>query len=183
MQTEEKNNETKRSKQKKKLSTKVFSFISFIFISFTDHGSMHIFFYINSLHCFLWFFLYYLLHLIRSDRFAALTGLQPYKLFIWIYELFKNHPWKRVFRNVSLSNLENVLQGNLKTDCQECMFRVSEGANFENFSAWHQSWWCLCGFDVCTGLPKKSSRYITDYIRDWSDYVTTMLQLHPSLNH
>ena len=54
---------------------------------------------------------------------------------------------KRVFRNQSLSNLENVLQRNLRTDkARECIFRVSEGTNFENFSA----------FDLCTGLPKKT---------------------------
>ena len=41
---------------------------------------------------------------------------------------------KIVFRNVSLRNLGNVLQRNLRTDrVRECIFRVSGGTNFENF--------------------------------------------------
>ena len=65
----------------------------------------------------------------------------------------KNHPQKRVFCNASLSNLENVL----KTDrARECIFRVSGGTNFENLSTQCQRWWCLYGFHVCTGLPKKT---------------------------
>ena len=56
------------------------------------HASIWIFFNVNSFHC-LWFLLYYLLHLSSSDHFAALTSLQPYKFFIWIYEFFINHPW------------------------------------------------------------------------------------------
>ena len=52
---------------------------------------------------------------------------------------FQNHPRKKVFCNVSLSNLENILQINLRTDgVRECIFRVSGGTNFENFSAQHQ---------------------------------------------
>ena len=62
-----------------------------------------------------------------------------------------------VFCNVNLGNLENVLQRNLKTGrARECIFRASGGTNFENFSAQHQPWWCLHGFDVCTSLPKKT---------------------------
>ena len=38
MQTEEKNNETKKSKRKKKLSTKVFSFIYYVI----DHASIYL---------------------------------------------------------------------------------------------------------------------------------------------
>ena len=71
--------------------------------------------------------------------------------YIWIYEFFKNHPRKRVFRNVSLSNLENVLQRNLRTNrAREC----HRSTYFENFSARRQPWWCLRGFDVCTSMPK-----------------------------
>ena len=40
-----------------------------------DHVSIHFFFYVNSLRCLMWFLLYYLLHLLSSDRFAALTSL------------------------------------------------------------------------------------------------------------
>ena len=35
-------------------------------------------------------------------------------------------------------------------------FRVSGGTNFEKFSARCQPQWRLRGFDVCTGLPKKT---------------------------
>ena len=71
MQTEEKNNETKRLKLKKKLSTKVFHSFNYVI----DHASIIIFFYVNSLHCFMWFLLYYLLHLLGLDRYAVLTVL------------------------------------------------------------------------------------------------------------
>ena len=72
------------------------------------------------------------------------------------YEFFKNHPQRVVFHNVNLSNLENVLQRNLRIDrARECIFKASGGTNFENVTAERQSRWCLCGFDVCTGLPQK----------------------------
>ena len=35
-----------------------------------------------------------------------------------MYEFFKNHPQKIIFRDVNLSNLENVLQRNLRADSQ-----------------------------------------------------------------
>ena len=38
-----------------------------------------------------------------------------------------------------------------------------EAQIFENFSARHKPWWHLCGFDVCTDLPKRNSGYITDH--------------------
>ena len=94
---------------------------------------------------------------LSSDRIAALTShkllaIQTFYLNIWI---FINHPRKRVFCNVSLSNLENLLQRNLRREwARECIFRVSGGTNFENFSARRQPWWRLRVFDVCTGLPK-----------------------------
>ena len=70
------------------------------------------------------------------------------QMFYWNYEILKNHPRKRVFRNKSLDNLENVLQRNLRTDrASECIFRVSEGTNFENFSTRRQT---------CSHLPKKT---------------------------
>ena len=68
-----------------------------------------------------------------------------------------------MFRNVNLSNLENVLQGNLRIDrAKECIFGASEGTNFENFSTQSQPWWPLHGFNVCTGLPKKNSGFVTE---------------------
>ena len=64
-------------------------------------------------------------------------NLELYNFFTWIYEFLKNHPWKRVFSNVSLSNLESVLQRNLRTDiARKCMFKVSGSTNFENFSTY-----------------------------------------------
>ena len=39
-----------------------------------DHASIRFFFYVNSLQCFVRFPLYHLLHLLSSDRFAALTS-------------------------------------------------------------------------------------------------------------
>ena len=44
---------------------------------------------------------------------------------------------------------------------KECIFRVSGGTYFENFSALRQPWWRLRGFDMCTSLPKKNSGYVT----------------------
>ena len=58
---------------------------------------------------------------------------------------------------VNLSNLENVLQGNLRKDrAREYIFKASGGTHFENFSTPRQSWWHLQGFHVCTSLPKKT---------------------------
>ena len=75
---------------------------------------------------------------------------------MWIYAFFKNHPRRGVFRNVNLSNLENVLQKNRRTDlAEECIFRASGGTNFENFCDLRQPWCRPLEFDVCTGLPKK----------------------------
>ena len=61
-----------RLKQKKKLSMKnLFIHLTVI----TDDASIRFFFYVNSFHCFIWFLLYYLLHLLSSDHFAALMIL------------------------------------------------------------------------------------------------------------
>ena len=47
----------------------------------------------------------------------------------------------------------------------ESIFRVSGETNFENFSARHQTWrWHLPGFDVSTGLPKKTLDTSLTYI-------------------
>ena len=38
---------------------------------------------------------------------------------------------------------------------------LGSGSAFLNI--WrHKPWWHLCGFNVCTGLPEKNSRYVTD---------------------
>ena len=39
---------------------------------------------------------------------------------------------------------------------RECILRASGGKKFENLTPQHQTWCHLCGFDVCTGLPKKT---------------------------
>ena len=57
-------------------------------------------------------------------------------LFEYMNFLKKNH---RVFRNLNLRNLENVLKWNLRTDrSKESIFRVPGGKIFLIFSAWHQ---------------------------------------------
>ena len=40
-------------------------------------------------------------------------------------------------------------------DGGECIFKASGGENFGNFSAQRQSWWRICGFDVCAAQSKK----------------------------
>ena len=53
-----------------------------------------------------------------------------------MYGFFKNHPQKRVFRNLNLRNLKNDLQRNPRTvGARECIFRASGGTDFENFFA------------------------------------------------
>ena len=154
MQTEKKNNETKPNKEgrseRKNCQWKCFHSFNYVI----DHASIRFFFYVNSLHWFLWSLLHYLLHLLSSDRFPALTRFSGIN-FIWIYGFFKNDPRKRVFCNESLSNLENVWQRSLRTyRARECILRVSEDTDFENFSARRQTWWHLCSFAVCTGLVR-----------------------------
>ena len=84
-----------------------------------------------------------------SHRFIAIHILL---MNIWIL-------WKSSMMNKN--NLENNLERNLTTDwASECNFRASEGTNFENYSNRYQLWWHLCGFDVCTPLPKKVLDYL-----------------------
>ena len=110
-----------------------------------------------------------LLRLIPSVLFAASSQIDSqlwqvyshiiffYLNAIWIYGFFKNHSRRGKLHNVNLSNLENILQRNLRTHrAGKCIFWASGGTNFENISAQHQPWWQLHGFDVCTGLPQKS---------------------------
>ena len=138
----------KELKLLKKLSTKVFSFIQLQ----------------NRSHKYLLFLLrkkFTLLLVIRFARFAAsftikslcnsykLVAIQFFYLSIWIFTK------KRVFCVVGLSNLKIFNKKKIKNRAKECIFRVSGGTNFENFSSQHQPWWCFNGFDVCTCLPKK----------------------------
>ena len=58
-----------------------------------------------------------------------------------------------MFRNVNLSNLENNLQRNFRTDrAQECIFRASGGANF---LAQHKPGGTLVGSMYVWVCPKK----------------------------
>ena len=102
--------------------------------------------------------LYYLLHLLRlfcsSLKFIAIKNFHLNT--IWTYEFFKNQA-HRVFHNVNLSYSENILQTNLRTDrAGEFIFKASGGTNIESFFVHFQPCLCLCGFDVCTGLPRKT---------------------------
>ena len=169
MQTE-KNNETKTGWTKKRncQRRRLYSF-NYIIV----HMSICFFFYLNSLHRFVWLLLYYLLHLLSSHSFAALTSLETYKHFIWIYEFFKNHPQKRNFSNVSLSNLENASQKSLsKHRARKCIFRASGGTHFEKFSGyvidavqiWSEK--SLQFVSFMTILIKKPGRTTVDKIRN-----------------
>ena len=101
--------------------------------------------------------MYYILHLsaqIASQLSPVYIGTCFY-LSIWH---FKNHSGRKVFRNLNLGNLENVLQRNVGTDgARECIFRASRH-KFSRFVCLAPAMpWCfLHVFDDCTGLPKKT---------------------------
>ena len=133
-------------------------FHSFNFI--IDHASIHFFFYVNTLYCFMWLLLNYLLFLLSSDHFAALTSIA---ILVCTDEFFKNYPPKRIFRNESISNLENVLQRNLRTDtARECIFKVSECINLEKIfrsaPTMVASSWVRCVYQC----DHKNHGYVTD---------------------
>ena len=111
-----------------------------------DHATIRLFFNVNSFTLLLVIPSVLLAASLSSDRIAALTShkLTAIQTFYLNICIFINHPRKRVFCNVSLSNLENLSQRNLRTKwAGECIFRVSGGTNFENFSARRQSQWRL----------------------------------------
>ena len=123
----------KASKQRKKLSTSVFihhANVYFFLISLWTCS--HFWSEVNTLHCFIQFLLCYFLHLFGSDCFAALTSLEPYKLLI--FEFFKNQP-QRAFRNINLSNLENVLRVLRADRTRKCIIRATGDTCFENLIA------------------------------------------------
>ena len=64
----QKRHNKKRSKRKKEMSTKCFHSFKYVI----DYGSVRFFFYFNS---FVWFVLYYLLHLSTLDCFVVLKSL------------------------------------------------------------------------------------------------------------
>ena len=66
----------------------------------------------------------------------------------------------------NLSNLENVLQRNLRTGtARECIFRASGGKRFKNF---HQPWWQKAGGGTprCKRSAQKNLGYVTVYINN-----------------
>ena len=119
------------------------NFQSFLILDFLlDFSGNNIHFFLlyeNSLHCFPWFLLHCFWYLISSSCFEALasfTSLWSCKFFIWIYEFLKKNTHRRVFRNLTLNNLENDLKWNLRTDrSKEYIFGVSAGKFI--FSACH----------------------------------------------
>ena len=50
-----------------------------------DHASIRVFFYVNSLHCFVWFHSYYFLHLLSSYRFSRLSQAYSHTNFLFEY--------------------------------------------------------------------------------------------------
>ena len=53
-----------------------------------------------------------------------------------------SHPRRRVFYNVNLSNLQNVLHRILRTNrTRESTFRATEGTYFQNLPHWCHPWW------------------------------------------
>ena len=151
--TKEKKNETRRGRsERRNILQKCFHSYKYII----DHANVNFFFKVNCLHCFVWI----LLRLFCSSlKFIAIqiSHLNT----IWIYEFFKNHPQRGVFHNINLSNLEDALQRNIYTGrVRMCIFRACGGTNFENCPVQQQPWRRLNGFDVRTGLTKKSSGYV-----------------------
>ena len=67
---------------------------------------------------------------------SQLLQVYSYTNLLFEYMIFENDPQRKVFHNVNLSNLENVLQRNLITNwVRECTFRIVRGTNFENLPA------------------------------------------------
>ena len=77
----------------------------------------------SCLHYFVEFLLCYLLHLFSSDC-LQLSQVYSHTIFLFEYmNLLKKFLRRRVFHNVNLSNLENILQGNLRTGRVRCAFK------------------------------------------------------------
>ena len=122
----------------------------------------------------MWFLLYYLLHLLRSHlcshKFRAIQIL--YLNTILKYGFLKNHLQRGVFCNVNLSNLENVLQKNLRPDrVGECIFRAFGGRNFEFFFCSVSTMVAHFGYDVVPVCPKKLWIRHGLWIRNGSNYL------------
>ena len=101
METEGENNESVRGRSKRRnCQRKCFH----SFKHAIDHGNVLFFFWVNCFflvnNCFMWFLRYYLLHLLglfcSCHKFIANKFV--YLNTIVIYEFFKNHPQRKVFR-------------------------------------------------------------------------------------
>ena len=137
MQTEDKNNEALRGRYKRKNCLRK-CFLSFKYVTkmITQIFALNKLF--RLLRVILSVLLLHLLTFCSSHKFIDIQIF--YLNNIWIsYEFFKNHSGKGMFRNVNISNLENVLQRNLrKNRAGKCIFRACRGKNFENISAQRQ---------------------------------------------
>ena len=104
----------KRSKRKKKISTKVFYVNGFMLLRVIPSVLLVASFQLRSLS--------------SSHKLIAIH------IFYLNILIFENYP-RTVSRNVKLSNLENVLQRNLRTSrTRECSFRAFSRHRFWNFS-------------------------------------------------
>ena len=69
-----------------------------------------------------------------------------------LWEDHKNDIFSVLFEKKSIFN-ENLPP---EDSARECIFRPSGGKNLENSPTRCHSWWCLCRFNLCTSLPKKT---------------------------
>ena len=135
MQTEEKNNEKRRLNQKKKLSKKCFNWFKYVIDLVNFNYSSIPFLPLASWDIFCTSFCNFSAQIVlQVSKFIAIELFSFFE-----YKFLKTHPPRRVFHNAK---------------ARECIFRASVGKNLEKFSPWHQTWCCLCGFGVCTSLPK-----------------------------
>ena len=114
-----------------------------------DHANVHFFLFISLRIC---------SHLLNDLKFTQfhvipcvllhasfLTCLWPCKFSSEHMNSFKTIREEELFSNVNLSNMEKVLQRNLRTNrARKSIFRKSGSKNFENLPAGRKSWWRLC---------------------------------------
>ena len=91
---------------------------------------------------------------------------------------FINRPQKRVFRYVSLSNLENVLQKIQKQTTRECISRVSGGTNFEHSSNRASRDGAFMG-SVFVPAAQKFSGYVTSLMSqvEWRKLILDWIEI------
>ena len=121
--------------------------------NYACHASICFFFYVDSLHCFLWFVLLAARFKLTSlSSSHILVAIQIFYLSMWnIFKII----YEKVFPSVRVSNLENVLRRKLRTDrARECIFRVfleaktlkiiplssNHGGSFVRWVCWKKLW-------------------------------------------